>query len=170
MSIEQLKSIYAIIKANFSYMKVNLCERKLFLGQFYSQLQDAIQEATDISYSIHKVKIAKLKTLIPSNFISDLPHFEPDVAHVLGYSPEVVLDMVSRGSDAQSVVTGFPVLSRYIYEGEFDAVSRLMELNYNLLFVCDKLLQLPLSHVSEEGVTMILLYNMYLSTYSMIVY
>jgi hypothetical protein len=62
--------------------------------------------------------------------------------------------MVSRGADTLSVVTGFPILSRYIYEREYDAVRKIVELTgfrSKILFVCDKSLKLPLDYVREQG-------------------
>jgi hypothetical protein len=111
----------------------------------------------DVSYSLPKERLLELKALIPAE-VSDPPHIEPDVAHLMGYSHEVVLDMVARGADVFSVATGFPILSRYINEGNCSAVSRLIEwsgLRCNVLFVCDKTLKLPLDYAKKEDMNTI---------------
>ena len=153
LSTGLFSDVYKCVCTHSPYMKVNVFERKLLLDAFYASLQTAISEVRDVSYSLPKERLLELKVLIPAE-VSDPPHIEPDVAHLMGYSHEVVLDMVARGADVFSVATGFPILSRYINEGNCSAVSRLIELSglrCNVLFVCDKTLKLPLDYVKREG-------------------
>lgn len=154
---EQLFDMYKCLCANLPYTKVNIFERTLFLDAFYTNLLSASNAVNDITYVLPKEKVLELRALIPSE-IKDPPHIEPDVAHLMGYSQEAVLDMVARGANVLSVVTGFPILSRYIYSGNYDAVSRIIELSEfrcNVLFICDKMLKLPLAYVKKEGNTVI---------------
>jgi hypothetical protein len=153
-TIERFGDVYKCVKAHLPYMKVNIFERKLFLDTFYDSFHTAIDQADDMSFALPKEKILELRALIPPE-VGEHPHFEPDVAHLMGYSPEEVLSMVGRGADAISVVTGFSILSRYIHGGNYSVVQKLIELNgfrCNVLFACDKKLILPLAYVKSKGI------------------
>jgi hypothetical protein len=153
LSSQLILDIYKCVCAHLPYMKVNIFERKMFLQEFYNRLHAFIDNSRHVPYSIPKDKILELLALIPPD-IADPPHFEPDVAHLLEYSWETVVNMVGKGSDPCSVVTGFPILSRYIHECNYDAVVKLVELrhfNCDILFICDKALKLPFAYVKKEG-------------------
>ena len=122
------------------------------MSQFYTTVTAVAYEVKDISHRLPSDKISELTALIPPEVTA--PHLEPDVAHLLGYSTEVVLEMVQRGADVLSVVTGFPILCRYMSEGNYEAVCRIIEVSgssCNALFLCDKNLKLPLSYVEKKG-------------------
>ena len=122
------------------------------MSQFYTTVTAVAREVKDISHRLPSDKILELTAMVPPEVTA--PHLEPDVAHMLGYSADVVLEMVQRGADILSVVTGFPILCRYISEGNYEAVCRIIEvsgLSCNLLFLCDKNLKLPLSCVKKKG-------------------
>ena len=122
------------------------------MSQFYTSVTAVAHEVKDISHRLPSDKISELTAMVPPE-VTAPPHLEPDVAHMLGYSAEVVLEMVQRGADILSVVTGFPILCRYISEGNYEAVCRIIEVSgysCNVLFLCDKNLRLPLSYVKKK--------------------
>ena len=152
LSTDLLINVHKCVCAHLPYMKANLFERKILMSQFYTSVTAVAHEVKDISHRLPSDKISELTALIPPEVTA--PHLEPDLAHLLGYSTEVVLEMVQRGADVLSVVTGFPILCRYMSEGNYEAVCRIIEVSgssCNALFLCDKNLKLPLSYVEKKG-------------------
>ena len=152
LSTDLLINVHKCVCAHLPYMKANLFERKILMSQFYTSVTAVDHEVKDISHRLPSDKISELTALIPPEVTA--PHLEPDLAHLLGYSTEVVLEMVQRGADVLSVVTGFPILCRYMSEGNYEAVCRIIEVSgssCNALFLCDKNLKLPLSYVKKKG-------------------
>ena len=151
LSTDLLINVHKCVCAHLPYMKANLFERKIFMSQFYTTVTAVAYEVKDISHRLPSDKISELTAMVPPEVTA--PHLEPDVAHMLGYSADVVLEMVQRGADILSVVTGFPILCRYISEGNYEAVCRIIEVSgfsCNVLFLCDKNLKLPLSYVKKK--------------------
>jgi hypothetical protein len=161
MSARLLHDVYQCVCTHLPYMKVNLFERKFFLAPFYSRLQTLANEACDISYVLPEGKMQELKALLPVE-MNGAAHIEPDVAYLLGYSCDMIMDIGAKGADILSVVTGFPILSRYVHEGNYEAVLGLIKLSgvrCDPLFVCDKVLNLPLAYVKKEGICEDCVYN-----------
>ena len=145
--------VYKCVCAHVPYMTVNLFERKIFLSEFYNRLQGIALEINDVSIVVSRDKVEELLKLIPPEVMNP-PHWEPDVAHFMGLSSQAVIDMVKRGADVASVITGFPILSRFVHARNCEAVNSVIELSgfrCDLLFVIDKTLKLPTDYVVKEG-------------------